>query len=155
MAKNREIAYFRSSIFFFKSIINKQLEQNGFELYVERPGNLSKRTDNLSLELTKSLMKYETESLVGVDKHPTLKTINLPDNIEIHNSLIKSSLHTYLDYSYAVSWMSLAHKSIRVNVMGVPVNPSEIMVSGDMNYLKVAGLLPLNFTTDSKPKAEN
>jgi hypothetical protein len=51
--------------------------------------------------------------------------------------------------------MSLAKKSIRVNTMGVPVNPSEIMVSGDMNYFKVAGLLPLNFTTDSRPTAEN
>ncbi|HLO46089.1 MAG TPA: TonB-dependent receptor [Leadbetterella sp.] len=146
---NRAFSYKKSPVFMFKSLVDNKLTESGFSLFVPKPGSNAVRTDNFDAELGKSVMAYESSKMVGLGKVPELKKIYIVNNLEIHNQSVKSELRTYQGIDYGISWMQVRGNYVHVNKEGVPINSQDIVVSGDMDYLKVSGLLPSDYNPKS------
>jgi CarboxypepD_reg-like domain len=142
---NRKLAYKKSPSYFFKVLAAEELNKNGYQLYAEKPGSSASRTDNFQNEFGKSIVAYDSKGIVGLGKFPGQKKIYVKDNLEIHNQNAKSELKTYQDMDYAVSWMQVRGNYMYLDENGIMMNSQDLTVSGDMDYLKVSGLLPLNF----------
>lgn len=149
--KRRAEAYKRSYVSLFKSILDGKLDENGYQLYAEKPGqNINEfRSDNFDVELGKSVIPYLTKDMVKLTTDPNLKRIMIAGNLEIHNQNAQTELKTYADTPYAVSWLTAAKGMVQVDLQGVPTNSQDILVSGDMDYLKVAGMLPIDYDPKS------
>lgn len=146
---NRAYSYKKSPAFLFKSLVDNKLEDNGFQLYAPKPGSNAVRTDNFESELGKSVVAYDSKNMVGLGKTPNSKKIFVRDNLEIHNQAVKSDLRTYQGIDYGISWMQVRGNNVYVNENGTPQNYQDIVVSGDMDYLKVAGILPSDYDVKS------
>ena len=142
---NRKMAYKKSAAYFFKIMAAEELTKNGYQLYCEKPGSSTIRTDNFQNELGKTIMAYDSKGIVGLGKYPGTKKVYVKDNLEIHNQNSKSELRSYQDMDYAVSWMQVRGNYMFLDANGTMMNSQDLIVSGDMDYLKVSGLLPLNF----------
>ena len=148
---NRAIAYKNSPIFLFKSLVDNKLEENGFDLYIAKPGSSDVRTDNFENELGKTVIPYESKKMVNLGNRPEIKKIYIVDNLEVHNQSVRSEVKTYRGHDAAVSWMQVRGNNVYVDNKGVPINHRDIIVSGDMDYLKASGFLP----TDYDPKSSS
>jgi hypothetical protein len=146
---NRVFSYKKSPVFMFKSLLDNKLSEAGFSLFVPKIGSNGIRTDNFDAELGKSVVEYESSKMVGLGKSPQLKKIYVVSNLEIHNQSVKSELRTYQGIDYGISWMQVRGNNVHVNMEGVPLNPYDIVVSGDMDYLKVSGMLPSDYDPKS------
>ncbi len=142
---NRKMAYKKSAAYFFKVTAAEELNKNGYQLYCEKPGSSTIRTDNFQSELGKSIMAYDSKGIVSLGKYPGTKKVYIKNNLEIHNQNSKSELRSYQDMDYAVSWMQVKGNYMYLDENGTMMNSQDLVVSGDMDYLKVSGLLPLNF----------
>jgi CarboxypepD_reg-like domain/TonB-dependent Receptor Plug Domain len=142
---NRKLAYKKSPGYFFKVLAAEELNKNGYQLYAEKSGSSTIRTDNFQNELGKTIVAYDNKGIVGLGKLPGHKKIYVKDNLEIHNQNAKSEIKTYQDMDYAVSWMQVRGNYMYLDENGIMINSQDLTVSGDMDYLKVSGLLPLNF----------
>lgn len=146
---NRAFSYKKSPVYMFKSLIDNKFSEAGFSLFVPKPGSNTIRTDNFDSELGKSVIEYESSKMVGLGKNLELKKIFIVNNLEIHNQSVKSELRTYQGIDYGISWMQVRGNNVHVNKEGVPLNPQDIVVSGDMDYLKVSGMLPSDYDPKS------
>jgi hypothetical protein len=146
---NRAFSYKKSPVYMFKSLVDNKLSEAGFSLFVPKPGSNSIRTDNFNAELGKSVVEYESSKMLGLGKSTELKKVFVVDNLEIHNQSVKSEYRTYQDVDYGISWMQVRGNNVHVNMEGVPLNPHDIVVSGDMDYLKVSGMLPSDYDPKS------
>lgn len=142
---NRAFAYKKSPAFLFKSLIDKKLDVNGFQLYAPKPGSNAIRTDNFEAELGKSVLAYDAKDMVGLGRSPEIKKIYIRDNLEVHNQSVKSDLKTYQGIDYGISWMQVKGNNVYVNENGMPYNYQDIVVAGDMDFLKVSGILPTDY----------
>jgi CarboxypepD_reg-like domain/TonB-dependent Receptor Plug Domain/MG2 domain len=145
--KNRALAYKKSQNYFYKSLIDRTHTDKGFMLYVEKTGgNINTfRSDNFKAEIGKSVLLYEGKDMIGHGPKPEVSKIFIKNNLEVHHHAIRSDLKTYRDTPYAISWLQTKRGFLYVNAQGIPLNPEEVVASGDMDYLKVSGLLPLNY----------
>ncbi len=146
---NRAFSYKKSPVFMFKSLVDNKLAEAGFSLFVPKPGSNAIRTDDFDSEIGKSVISYESSKMVGLGKSPEMKKIYIVNNLEIHNQSVKSELRTYQGIDYGISWMQVRGNNVHVNKEGVPLNPQDIVVSGDMDYLKVSGMLPSDYDAKS------
>jgi hypothetical protein len=142
---NRKEAYKKSPSYFLKTVANNELKAKGFQLYVEKPGSNANRSDDFELELGKSVMEYESSKMVGLGKKPGQKKIYITNNLEIHHQNTKSPLRTYQGMDYGISWMNVRNNNIFLDENNNILNTQDLIVSGDMDYLRVSGLLPLNY----------
>jgi hypothetical protein len=146
---NRALSYKKSPAFLFKSLIDRKLEGDRLQLYVPKPGSNAIRTDNFDAELGKTVISFDTKNLVGNGKSPEIKKIYIPDELEVHNQGVKSELRTYQGVDYGISWMQVKGNHAYVNINGMPLNAKDLVLSGDMDYLKVSGILPTDYDPSS------
>ncbi|SHG72709.1 CarboxypepD_reg-like domain-containing protein [Chryseolinea serpens] len=152
---NRARAYDHSDHHLFKSMIDHRIAGEGFELYEEREGyrGTTTRSADFKTELGKSVAYYDTTKLVSADK-PGFYRIALNGRTEIHYTKDKATTRTYQDVAGKVSWMTLKKKYVVVNREGYPLVPTDVIVSGEMSYNRVADMLPIDFRPDAAaPKA--
>lgn len=149
--ENRAIAYKKSQNYFFKSLIDNKLTENGFLIYEDKPGSVPNaiRSNLFRLEVGKSVIEKKAIELLKEGSNLGLKRILINNTLEIHNEKMESTLKTYDDTPHAVSWMQTNIGEVIVNKDGMPINQADVFVSGDMNFLKVSGMLPINY----KPSA--
>jgi hypothetical protein len=143
--KNRENAYVGSLVHFLKSVAEKKISHEGFKVYEEN----AMRSDNFELNLSKgSVVPYDTQSMVFRKGIADESSISLKGKIEIHYLKKWSRLNSYLDLNHSVSWINVKGGIIRIDNNGRLLNPSDIVVSGDMFVDRVADMLPINYSKD-------
>jgi hypothetical protein len=147
--KNRAFAFKKSPTYFFQSLVNNKITEDGFMMFLEKPGSNSFRTDNFYAELGKSVIAYDGKGMLTPGPTPGVKKILMKNSLEVHNQGMTSQIKTYADTPYAVSWVQAQKGFLLVDNNGVPLNPNDLVVSGDMDYLKVSGMLPLNYDPSS------
>jgi hypothetical protein len=142
---NRSISYKKSPAYFFNAAVNAQLAQSGIKLFITKPGSNSIRSDNFDIELGKTVMPYDFSNNVSLGNKPDIKKIFIPTNLEIHNEASRSDRRTYSGITYGVSWMNVNKNYVSIDNKGNILNPTDIVVSGDMDLLKVSGMLPIDY----------
>lgn len=149
-AAGRRAVYFGSDRHLFKSILDDQVKEQGFQLYADKSGfeNATTRTTLFSHELGKSLLAYPTKDIVGSGNKEGEYTIDFPARIEIHNLNAIATTRVYRDVPYEVAWIEVRGGQVIVNSDGIPVNTTDIVTSGYMNESRVARMLPFDYRPD-------
>lgn len=146
--KNRQNSYLRSSRHLFKSILDKRIKSDGFYLYTDNPKtkeNTSVRSPYFNTELGLKVIPFDTAGIVKPDDQPNIYQIAMKGRVEIHYHGERAKVRTYRDIAYPVSWLEVAKNTVKVNREGNPLNPADLVISGDMNADRVARMLPLNY----------
>lgn len=144
--RNRLDTYHGSERHLFKSIIEGRSAEEGFRLYVDKPGySQPSRSDIFAQELNKSIIGFDTRGKVAKPVGVNQFIIRLPPRIEVHY-LNKYATHKYYkDVPFQVSWLEVNDGQLRVTPGGVVLNSSDLVTSGAVSALRVADLLPLDY----------
>lgn len=145
--ENRKKSYQHSTHHLFKSIIENRIYGEGFKLYTETDAykNAFTRSSEFYSELGKTVISYDTIGLAVPDKEKGFYRINLKGRVEVHYRKEKALVRVYRDVYGPVSWIRLSKDYVIVNEDGFAKNPTEVVVSGDMSSVRVAGMLPLDY----------
>jgi hypothetical protein len=149
--KNRKEAYLKSTTNLFKSILENKHNQQGFYLYGDKPGGSESRnlrTNVFANELGKSVIPYKPDNLVTPSRKPGEYRVLIQGRVEIHYEKGYSSVNTYKDAPYPISWVESKNNYVLINSNGIILNPKDVVFSGDMDKRKVASLLPLDYKLD-------
>jgi len=145
-ASNRVKAYFGSSRQLFRSIINRTLSNDGFELYRDDTGAEDIiRMANFLSNIGRELFPYDIENLSYTQVRPNEFQIRFPERLEIHYLSKPDKPDVYRNITHAVSWLETTDGILEVNSDGVVLRPDQMFLSGDMSEARVAELLPYNF----------
>lgn len=142
--KNRERAYRGSAKHLMRSILDHQLNGQGFMLYREKVKG-KPRSRNFTAELEYNLAPRDTTSLVTKGTAVNDYRIAFADRVEVHytNEFISNSF--YKDVGYPISWLEVRGGFVQVNIEGTILNPTEVAISGSMAEARVSGMLPLDY----------
>ncbi|HCM75859.1 MAG TPA: hypothetical protein DIS90_05730 [Cytophagales bacterium] len=145
--KNRIDTYHGSERHLFKSIIDGRSYEEGFRLYVEKPGYAqASRSDVFNTEIGKSVIAWDAKEQVTKGKIPGEYLIQLPPRIEVHYTNEYATRKYYKDVPFQVSWIEVGKGQLKVNENGEVINSLDLITSGAMSVSRVADLLPMNFT---------
>ncbi|MCP9769648.1 carboxypeptidase-like regulatory domain-containing protein [Lacihabitans sp. LS3-19] len=145
---SREKAFKYSSKFIFQSILQKNGNQ---EFYIPKKNSNAVRGNYFYSELDKSIVKLKIEEIkIDTLTNGTFK-ISIPKNLEIHAKNKKPYNNPYSDISHSVSWIQAENDFILTDKDGNALNPYDIFPAGDLNFLKISGILPLDFRSKEQP----
>ena len=158
-AKNRAEVFGGSSRHLFRSIINRTLNSNGFELYRDDTGAEDiVRMANFLSNVGKELFVYNIEDLQYAEVRANQYQIRLPDRLEIHFLHKQARPDIYRNVTHAVSWLETSKGTLLVNRDGVLLNPDNAFLSGNMSEGRISELLPYDYNPPeirfSKPQQE-
>lgn len=143
--RNRLNAYLGTEQHLFRSMIEGNMNKEGFELYLEmkdpKDGDKIVRTNLFRNELGKRVIPF-SYSMAPV-KSETYK-IMLPSRLEVH--YIKDYAHPfYKDIQFRVFWIEVPKSLIELNAKGLLLDPTAIRSSGYTRILRVADWLPNDY----------
>jgi hypothetical protein len=145
-AGNRAAVFDGSSRHLFRSIINRTLNDNGFELYKDDTGAADIiRMANFLSNIGKELSMYGIEDLTYQEVRPNQFQIRFPERLEIHFLHKSARPDIYRNVTHAVSWLETSNGSLLVNADGVVLNPDNVYLSGNMSEARIAELLPYDY----------
>jgi hypothetical protein len=150
--KNRADAYLKSTTNLFKSILENKHNQQGFYLYGDKPGGSESRNIRSNMfadELGKSVIPYKPDNFVTPARKLGEYRILIQGRVEIHYEKGYSTVNTYKDAPYPISWVESKSNYVLVNTNGTILNPKDVVFSGDMDKRKVASLLPLDYKLEA------
>jgi hypothetical protein len=147
-SQNRLNAYEGSLRHLLKSIIDGNVREEGFNLYIGMRGyeNSLSRTAVFSEQLNKSIESFSPENSVTQGKAEGEFIIPLKQRVEIHYIQGRPAMKIYNDIFCPVSWLEVNEGFLRVNSNGIVLNPPFAIVSGAMYDDRVANLLPYNYS---------
>ncbi len=145
--QNREKAYVGSVQHLFRAIISNRVGGEKFFLYTERPGigPVTTRSPFFAEALETVLVTYDTASMLADQMDNGNYQIKLKGRIEVHNQNERAIPRVYRDMGYKVSWIQVTGESVMVNQEGFPLNPAEILLSGDVGDQRVSYMLPTDY----------
>ena len=150
-AKNRAEVFDGSSRHLFRSIVNRKLSENGFELYKDDTGAADIiRMANFLSNIGKELSVYGIEDLRYEEVRTNQFQIKIPERLEIHFLDKPARPDIYRNVLHAVSWLETAKGTLLVNHDGVVLNPDNAFLSGNMSEARIAELLPYDYIPPEK-----
>lgn len=143
--QHRAEAYRGSDVHFFKSLQGKTSAQEGFEFFVDKPGeDPTKRTPFFHQNQVKKLSKIQLDSTVKGVKN--FYSLALPARIEVHYNGKEGVFSIYKDKACQVAWIETNGQPLLFNTQGIILNPQACSVSGYFAENRVSTLLPLDYT---------
>lgn len=147
--ENRQKVYFGSARHLFKSMIRGNLQKQGYELfYVKTFGLAQFRTNSFDQEKGNSLELLPPNTLATTSGTIGQFLLLSSKKLEIHYTREFWPNVYYSDVYYPVSWVVFKGGSTEVSGRGVPIDPSDVILSGHMAKARVAHMLPHNFAPE-------
>jgi hypothetical protein len=145
--ENRQKAYQSSLRHLFKSMIRNDLNAQHFDIYQPKIFRLNHfRTNSFDYEKGNSIEPFSLGGAVKPGQQIGEFNIVSPRRLEVHYSGMSWPNTYYHDVYHPISWITLKGGSSEVTSKGVPLDPSDIVISGHMARARVAHLLPHNYT---------
>ena len=156
--KNRRQAYYGSTLHFFRSLINNELEKERFSILTVRADSI-KQTNNQG----KSYFKYfdlgipvTVTDIVKKDITANLHVVSWKDRLMVQYYknpaskiyLSKKVLLTGNLPTGVRSYIKINAENIHIDPYGILTDPMNILFSGYWVYEKAANLLPYNYFPD-------
>jgi len=152
--QNRITAYLGSYRHLFKAIIEGRTKEEGFALYYHTANtSLVSRTDQsttFASLLGNSIKQYTTDDIVKKELPNEEYQLQLSPKTEVHYTKLYSVKRVYKDISFPVSWLEIKDGMLHVAKNGVVLTPAKLIVSGGMYDLRMANLLPENYSQNDK-----
>lgn len=141
----RQEAYRGSDIHLFKSLKNKNALKEGFEFFVDKPGeDPTKRSPYFHQIQAKKLSKIVLDSAVS-NATNGISQVYIPARIEIHFNQKEGVFSIYKDKVCQVAWIEAKGQPLRFNDQGIILNPQACSVSGYLAENRVANMLPIDY----------
>ncbi|MBX2915858.1 MAG: carboxypeptidase-like regulatory domain-containing protein [Cyclobacteriaceae bacterium] len=149
-ASNRAHVYSGSDRHLFKSILNNQAIQEGYRLYIDKPGavDVNSRSDQFYSEIGKKVVAFSTKNISMPAGRPYEYIIQLNGRTEIHYLNKPGTVRYYKDMPGEVSWIEARGNQVRVNNNGVVLNSNDVIYSGELSNYRIGSLLPLDYQPD-------
>ena len=147
---NRETSYQGSSRHFIQSLILNQSAQQGFNLYETKESKYFDRvrTNSIDLELSETIIYVPSDSVRRVSLQNGNLRIFWPARMEVHYMKKYAMNDYYKDFYHPISWIESDDGFFDVHRDGIPVNPTQLLLSGNMARQRVARSLPYDFVPD-------
>ncbi len=143
---NRKEAYLGSARHLFRSIMTNKLSEEGFRVYVSHgAATLTSRGKVFANELGQTMTPLRLDGVVNPGSTNFEKRLALGPMIEVHYINDATQRQAYSDIAHAVSWLEMKGGIVRVTTEGIPLNPTEVIFSGDMGLARVSNMLPLDY----------
>ena len=143
---NRHEAYLRSFRFFFKSVVENNLESNGYEVFIDKkPKDYLLNSAYFSDEFGKRVFKPDLKKLIIPYTTPGIFKLMTPDRLEVHHLNTYAQIKAYRDLSRAVSWLEFPKGYILISQDGIVVNRDDVLSVGEFNNNRTSSMLPLNY----------
>mgnify|MGYP001810372601 CR=1 FL=1 len=144
-AANREQVFMASDIHLFQSILAHKTKADGFELYVDKPGeNPNVRSPFFYQNQSKKLKAVHFDSLTLKKSRDNTYQLFLPQRSELHLHNVEGSFGIYRDKLARVAWLE-TRGPLLIHESGLVLNPSEWVASGYLVSQRMAEILPLDF----------
>jgi hypothetical protein len=149
--QNREMAYSGSDRHMLKSILDNNVSNEGFRLYVNKPGaiEVNTRSDMFYREVGGKVVEYDTRKSVTPGSRPYEYLIQMNGRTEVHYLNKTGVTRYYKDMTGPVSWIEVRGNQLRVNNNGVVLNPGDVVYSGEMSDNRVGAMLPLDYQPET------
>lgn len=144
--EHKESSYLGSTRHFFRSLLVRKAESEGFQLYKKNPFYYNKfRSNSLEVETGKSVDLISQDSIRRIPLRNGYFRIILPYEMEIHYLQKAWRNEFYVDFYHPVSWISAPLGYFDVDRNGIPVDPKQVVLSGYMGRQRMGRFLPYDF----------
>lgn len=146
---NRELNYQNSTRHLMLSILLRNAERQGFELYLTKTeSDFRVRTNDFTVELNESIIPLKLDSIYSRPLGNGSYRIFLPGRIEVHHLSKPWPNDYYTNIYHAISWMIAPGGYVDVDRNGTLLYPAQLVLSGYMGRQRMARSLPLDFVPD-------
>jgi len=158
--KNRQKAYYGSSLHFFRALINNGLKEEHFSILQIR-GDSLKQVDNMGRLFFKKMdvgTPVTAPEIIKKDSAENLYVATWNDRLMVHYFKDPASKR-YLSKKVSLrenvptgakSYLKLNAESIHIDPYGILADPMNVLFSGYWVYEKAANLLPYNYYPETK-----
>lgn len=141
---NRMKTFNGSPRHFLQSLISSKSKESGFRIYESIDvGHKEERSPFFQSDLGTRVREISMRNLLR--KEMTGSVLSVPKPIEVHYELGEDYHPKYKDLLHQVSWVQSTTGLIKFDSAGNILNPTDIIVAGYWNDLKVADMLPLDY----------
>ncbi|MEP0710993.1 MAG: carboxypeptidase-like regulatory domain-containing protein, partial [Algoriphagus sp.] len=143
---NQETSYVGSIRHLLKSILLAKTAEENFEIFKVLPADMLRKRTNLYLEeLDKSVKHVNPDSIIRLPLKNGNYRIFWPNDTEIHFRGKRWRNDYYSDVYYPVSWISAPLGYFDIDRNGIPVVPSQVVLSGYMGRQRMGRFLPHDY----------
>lgn len=143
---HKESSYLGSSRHLFRSFLVRKAEVEGFKFYKKNPMFFSKmRTNSLEIEMGKSISPVSQDSIRRIPLKNGNFRIIIPFEMEIHYEGKDWRNEYYTDYYHPISWISAPKGFFDIDRNGIPIDPTQVVLSGYMGRQRMGRFLPYDF----------
>jgi hypothetical protein len=144
--KNRQEVYEGSSRHLFKSIVDRRVVEEGFDLYRDNTGSgdiirLAGFLGNVGHEIT----HYAISDLPSNGSISGEYKIQFPQRLEIHYLYKSDEQRIYRNVTHPISWVEVKNDFLIINSKGIILNPYDMHLLGTMSEQRIAEFLPYDF----------
>ncbi|WP_339759039.1 carboxypeptidase-like regulatory domain-containing protein [Algoriphagus aquimarinus] len=143
---NQETSYVGSIRHLLKAILLAKSVDENFEIFQVLPSDmLRKRTNVYIEEIDKSIKRVNPDSILRMPLKNGNYRVYWPNDTEIHFRGKRWRNDYYSDVYYPVSWISAPLGYFDIDRNGIPVVPSQVVLSGYMGRQRMGRFLPHDY----------
>ncbi|HEX6224725.1 MAG TPA: TonB-dependent receptor plug domain-containing protein, partial [Chryseolinea sp.] len=144
--KNRQEVYEGSARHLFRSIVERRVAEEGFQLYRDntRSGDIIRMAGFLT-NVGKEITHYDVSGMPYDQAIPGEYKIQFPQRMEVHYLYKRDEPRIYRNVTHPVSWVEVENDMLIINSQGIVLNPYNMLLLGIMGGERVAQFLPYDF----------
>jgi hypothetical protein len=143
--ENRQSVYLGSSRHLFKSIVDKRVAEEGFELYQDNTGTPDiVRVNQFLKNIGREISEFNNISLETNNNGREYK-MKFPRRLEVHYLNKFDRQNIYRNTNHSVSWIEARNNFLTFDGKGILHNTSDMVVLGTMSKARISELLPFDF----------
>lgn len=147
--ENRQRVFFGSTRHLLKTMIERDTISKEYQVYEVNPfPSKHERTNYFSYELGNSLELVPIDSITIPDSIPGRNLLVSDAMLEAHHIKGTALNNFYRDLKYPISWLTFKNDTLVVDPNGVPIDPAQLILSGQMAEDRMGRFLPLDFQPD-------
>ncbi len=145
---NKETSYQGSTRHLLKSLLLSLVTEQGFSLYTVNPAPMDRiRTNSYHEELEKSIIPLSEDSIRRIPLANGNFRVFWPGRVEIHFTNKSWLNEYYLDIYNPISWITAPQGFFDIDRNGIPVNPTQLVLSGYMGRQRAGRFLPNDYVS--------
>lgn len=153
---NKETSYQGSTRHLLKSLLLSLVPEQGFSLYRVNPAPMDRiRTNSFSVELGQSIEPLSEDSIRRIPLSNGNFRVIWPDRVEVHYKNKSWLNEYYLDVYNPISWITAPQGYFDIDRNGIPVNPTQLVLSGYMGRQRAGRFLPNDYVSTGLLKYYN
>ncbi len=142
----KETSYQGSLKHLMRSLLVQKADEQGFDLYKTYPEQMDRRrTNTYTVELGESIVSLPQDSIRRIPLKNGNFRIIWPDRVEVH--FVKKNWRNeyYLDVYHPVGWISAPRGFFDIDRNGVPLDPTQVVLSGYIGRPRMGRTLPHDY----------